>query len=470
MRASELGCVKRIHFVGIGGAGMGGIAEVLYHQGYQVTGSDVSQNAMVQRLKALGVSIFPQHHADNVNDAHVVVVSTAISSENPEVVAAQQMRIPVIPRAQMLADLMRVKYGIAVAGTHGKTTTTSFISSLLSEAGLDPTFVIGGLLKSAGANAGLGQSHFFVAEADESDASFLYLYPQVAVVTNIDADHLSTYQGDFNRLRDTFVLFLHKLPFNGLAVLCYDDPIVREIIPRIQRPTVTYGFEPAADVCIKNYQPSGFQSNFVLSRLSDNHSVEITLNLPGVHNALNAAAAYAVAMQLGIADEVIQRAFQQFAGVGRRLQNYGELSLNQGKVLLIDDYGHHPREIMATWSAVRQAWPDRRLVVAYQPHRYTRTRDLFDEFVQVLSEQIDQLILLDIYPAGESPIPGADGVALFDAVRNRSKFSPVFVTNVEALLGMLPHVLKAGDILLTQGAGSIGGVAPQLAENGFVTA
>ncbi len=467
MKIPQLGHVKRVHFVGIGGAGMGGIAEVLHHQGYEVTGSDLSQNAMVKRLKAQGITVFAGHHADNVVGANVVVVSTAIASDNPEVIAAKELYIPLIPRAQMLADLMRVKYGIAIAGTHGKTTTTSFISSLLTEAGFDPTFVIGGLLKSAGANARLGQSPFFVAEADESDASFLFLYPQMAVVTNIDADHLETYQGDFNRLRDTFILFLHKLPFNGLAVVCLDDPVIQQIMPKIQRPTLSYGFDPKADVCIKDFQPSGFQSQFVLNRLSDGHSVEIVLNLPGMHNALNAAAAYVIASQLGIADEVIQRAFVQFSGVGRRLQSYGEFLLDQGKVLLLDDYGHHPREITTTWAAIRQAWPGRRLVVAYQPHRYTRTRDLFSEFTRVLSEQIDQLILLDIYPAGETPIPGADGLALFNAIRDRSHFTPVFAPSTDALLGILREVLKPGDILLTQGAGNIGSVAPQLAENGF---
>ncbi len=457
--------VKRIHFIGIGGAGMGGIAEVLLHQGYEITGSDVSQNAMVKRLQNLGATITLQHAAENSIGADVVVISTAISETNPELVAAKEARIPIVPRAQMLADLMRMKqHGIAVAGTHGKTTTTSLLACVLTEAGLDPTFVIGGMLKSAGANAYLGKSPFFVAEADESDASFLYLHPEISIVTNIDADHMSTYHNNFSELKNTFIQFLHRLPFNGLAVVCIDDPIVQEILPHIARPILTYGFHPDADIQITDFQPVGFQSRFTLKHANDGKDIAITLNLPGTHNALNTAAVCGVALSLGVTETAIQNALEKFSGVGRRIQVYGELEMAQGNVLLIDDYGHHPREVIATWTAIRQAWPDRRLVVAYQPHRYTRTHDLFADFVDVLSQQADQLVLLDVYSAGETPIAGADGKALFQAVRQRSKTTPLFVPEIDDLADVLNQVLKDGDILLTQGAGTIGTIAPKLAE------
>lgn len=468
MTMAYLKHVKRVHFIGIGGAGMSGIAEVLLRQGYEVTGSDLGQNAMVKHLQGLGAVIANEHCAENVSDADVVVISTAIAGDNPELEAAKAAHIPVIPRAQMLADLMRMKYGIAIAGTHGKTTTTSLLASILTEAGLDPTFVIGGLLKSAGTHAYLGNSPFFVAEADESDASFLYLYPEVAIVTNIDADHMGTYDNDFDRLRDTFVQFLHRLPFNGLAVLCIDDPEVEALIPRISRPILTYGFHPDADVRITHFEPAGFQSRFKLTFNKDDKAIEITLNLPGKHNALNTAAVCGVANSLGVEAAAIQSALEKFAGVGRRMQVYGELETAKGRVLLIDDYGHHPREITATWAAVRQAWPGRRLVVAYQPHRYTRTRDLFADFVDVLSQDPDQLVLLDVYPAGEAVIPGADGETLFNVVKQYSKTTPVFVPRIEDLFGVLDQVLQDGDILLTQGAGSIGTIAPKLAAEGLL--
>lgn len=463
--------IKHIHFVGIGGAGMSGIAEVLLRQGYKVTGSDISQNVMVQRLQNMQATVFHEHKPENILGADVVVTSTIISADNPEVLAAQAARIPVIPRAQMLADLMRAKQGIAIAGTHGKTTTTSLITALLTEAGLDPTFVIGGMLKSAGAHSHLGHSPFFVAEADESDASFLYLYPQMAVVTNIDADHLETYHHDFSALRQTFVQFLHRLPFNGLAVICMDDPITHDLIVDIARPTVTYGFDEDADVRIIDFTPQGFQSRFTLVSQADSHfqPLTITLNLPGVHNALNAAAACVVALKVGVPSTVIQKSLAQFTGVGRRLQVHGELDIADGKVLVVDDYGHHPREVAVTLAAVRQAWPGRRLVVVYQPHRYTRTRDLFNEFVEVLSQQVDQLILLEIYPAGETPIPGADGKSLWTALRQHCQVEPVFVQDMQTLPDVLMKVLQSDDVLLTQGAGSVGTIAPALMKHGLMT-
>ncbi len=463
--------VKHIHLIGIGGAGMSGIAEVLIHQGYQVTGSDLHENDLVKHLAGLGAKIFLEHRAENMMGADVIVVSTAISTENPEWIAAKKANIPIIPRAQMLADLMRAKHGIAIAGTHGKTTTTSLMVSVLTEAGLDPTFVIGGLLKSSGTHAYLGKSHFFVAEADESDASFLHLYPEFSIVTNIDADHMSTYGNDFNQLKQAFLQFLHRLPFHGLAVVCLDDPVIQEILPAIARPTLTYGFHAQADLRITNYQALGFQSQFTLKQAKKNREIFITLNLPGEHNALNTAAVCAIAMSLGVSDIDIQTALEKFAGVGRRMQIYGELSpvfltaqkVEKRRVLLIDDYGHHPREIVATWSAIRQAWPERRLVVVYQPHRYSRTHDLFSDFVKALSQHVDQLILLDIYAAGEDPRPEINGEILCEAVEKKSKNRPIFVPNIEDLPNMLSHVLADGDILLTQGAGNVGAIASKLA-------
>ncbi len=455
--------IKRIHFVGVGGAGMGGIAEVLLNQGYTITGSDLSDNAVTRRLTKFGAHIFRGHDAENISAADVVVKSTAITDDNVEIIAAQQARIPVVPRANMLGELMRFRYGIAVAGTHGKTTTTSLIASLLAEGGVDPTFVIGGLLNSAGSNARLGASRYFVAEADESDASFLYLNPMIAVVTNIDADHLATYGGDFSKLRQTFVEFLHHLPFYGLAVLCHDDPVVREILPQVSRPINTYGFNEEADTFAYDIKQNGVLTHFKTHRKDKKSDLEIILNLPGRHNVLNALAAIAVATEVGINDEAIKSGLEKFAGVGRRFQIHGELTLsNNGKALLIDDYGHHPREIAVTVSAIRAAFPDKRLVMAFQPHRFTRTHDLFDDFANILSD-VDVLLLLDIYPAGEKPIVGADGRALSRAIRQRGKIDPIFIPNVNELSESLPNVLQNGDILLLQGAGDIGGVAAKLA-------
>lgn len=468
MSIEQMTAVKRIHLIGIGGVGMGAIAEVLLGQGHEVSGSDPSCNAMTERLKGLRATISQQHSAQNIENVDVVVISSAITNDNPEVVAAREKNIPVIQRAEMLAELMRAfKQSVAVAGTHGKTTTTSLVSSLLIEASLDPTYVIGGLLKSAGSNAHLGRSDLFVAEADESDASFLFLRPKMAIVTNIDADHLTTYGGDFNRLCDSFVEFLHNLPEDGLAVLCVDDPVVERIIPRIKRPVITYGFNPRADVCITEFQAIGTQTQFKFSQLSNGHELAVTLNLMGRHNALNAAAAYIIASRSGASDTAIIKAFASFAGVGRRLQQYGELTLvDGGKALVIDDYGHHPSEIAATWSGIRQAWPEKRLVVLYQPHRYSRTQELFEDFIDNLA-QADQLLLLPIYAAGEKPIEGIDSTTLLSEIRRKSRAQPIYVGSLEAVEEVLKIVLRDGDILLTQGAGSVGTVAPRLAKDGM---
>lgn len=453
--------IKRVHFIGIGGAGMGGIAEVLYNLGYQVTGSDLHENAVTRRLAGLGIVIHIGHDASYIENCQIVITSTAVHGDNPEVVAAHQKRIPVIPRAEMLAELMRFRFGIAVAGTHGKTTTTSLVASLLAEGGLDPTFVIGGRLNSSGTHARLGASRYLVAEADESDASFLYLQPVMAIVTNIDADHMETYGGDFEKLRRTFVEFLHHMPFYGLAVLCVDDPIVKNILPLITKPILTYAIEQDADLIASGIRQEVTRTFFSVSRRDGTHWMNVSLNLPGRHNVLNALAAIAVAHELGVSDEAIQRGLQQFQGIGRRFQNYGDVPINNGSVILVDDYGHHPREIAATISAMRGAWPDRRLVVAFQPHRYTRTRDLFEDFTIVLSD-VDVLVLLDIYPAGEDPIMGADGRTLCRGIRTRGKVNPVFVEHVNELPATLAGVLLDGDVLLTLGAGDIGGVAATL--------
>jgi len=458
-----MGRVRRIHFVGAGGAGMGGIAEVLHNLGYSVSGSDLRENAVTRRLNRLGVKVWAGHDARHVEDSDAVVVSSAVGADNPEVAAARQRRIPVVPRAEMLAELMRFRYGIGVAGTHGKTTTTSLIASLLAEGGLDPTFVIGGQLNSAGSHARLGDGHYLVAEADESDASFLYLQPSLAVVTNIDADHLSTYEGDFERLRQTFIEFLHHLPFYGLAVLCLDDPAIRNVLPEVTRPVITYGFEEEADVRAANLRQEGVRTHFTVRRPGHERVLPITLNLPGRHNVLNALAAIAVATELGVSDAAIQRVLAGFEGIGRRFQMTGEVQTPAGRVLLIDDYAHHPREIAPTLAAVRAGWPGRRLVVAFQPHRYTRTHDLFDDFTQVLSG-VDALILSEIYPAGESPISGADGRALCRGIRARGHVDPVFLDNIADLPAVLQDILQDGDVLLTMGAGDIGAVAARLAD------
>jgi UDP-N-acetylmuramate--alanine ligase len=458
-----MGRVRRIHFVGVGGAGMSGIAEVLHNLGYTVSGSDLRENGVTRRLADLGVRIFIDHDARYVEGCDAVVVSTAITAENPEVVAARRQRIPVVPRAEMLAELMRFRYGIGVAGTHGKTTTTSLIASLLAEGGLDPTFVIGGRLNSAASHAQLGAGHYLVAEADESDASFLYLQPSLAVVTNIDADHLSTYEGDFDRLRQTFIEFLHHLPFYGLAVLCQDDPQVRSILAEVNRPVITYGIDTAADIRADEVRQAGLQTHFRVSRPEHDRDLPITLNLPGRHNVLNALAAIAVATELGVADTAIQQGLAGFQGIGRRFQVAGEIPTAAGRILLIDDYAHHPREIAPTLAAVRAGWPDRRLVVVFQPHRYSRTHDLFDDFIHVLSE-VDVLVLGEVYAAGEPPISGADGRALARGIRARGHIDPVFVENLDTLPGVLNDLLQDGDVLLTLGAGDIGTVSAGLKE------
>ena len=452
--------IHRIHFVGIGGAGMGGIAEVLLNLGYQVQGSDLKPNAVTRHLERLGATVQLGHDARHVAGADVVVASTAVPAANPELAAAREARVPVVQRAEMLAELMRFRQGIAVAGTHGKTTTTSLLASVLAAGGLDPTFVIGGQLKSAGTNARLGAGRYLVAEADESDASFLHLQPVISIVTNIDLDHMATYGGDFARLRQAFVEFLHNLPFWGLAVLCIDDENVRGILPEVPRPVVSYGLSEDADLRAVNVRRQGFRTAFDVLR-EGRPPLPVTLNLPGAHNVLNTLAAIAVASELGVPDEAIQAALSGFQGIGRRLERIGEVDLDAGRIEIVDDYGHHPTEIAATLEAVRQGWPGRRLVLAFQPHRYTRTHDLIDDFGQVLSEA-DVLLVTEVYPAGEAPIANADGRAVCRAVRSRGRVEPVFVEDVQQLAESLRGLLEDGDLVVTMGAGSIGAVAHDL--------
>jgi len=452
--------IHLIHLVGIGGSGMGGIAEVLLNLGYEVQGSDLKANAVTERLARLGARIFIGHDAAHLGSADVVVVSSAVNQENPEVAAAVANRVPVVPRAEMLGELMRFRYSVAVAGTHGKTTTTSLVASVLAEGGLDPTFVIGGRLKSADSNARLGAGRYLVAEADESDASFMHLQPMIAIVTNIDNDHLGTHEGDFARLKQSFIDFLHNLPFYGLAVLCADDAHVQSILHSVGRPFVTYGFGESADVRAVNVERAGLQSRY--RALREGHPpLDLTLNLPGRHNVLNSLAAVAVATELRVADAAIQKALANFQGIDRRLQQLGEIRWAGGSALVVDDYGHHPTEVSATLDAVRQAWPSRRLVLAFQPHRYTRTRDLLDDFGRVLGE-CDLLLVAEVYAAGEAPIAGADGRAICRAVRTRGLIEPVFVERVEDLAEALRTVLRDGDVVLTMGAGNIGAVAQEL--------
>jgi len=453
--------ISKIHFIGIGGVGMGGIAEVMLNLGYQVTGSDMRENKIVTRLKSLGADVAIGHDAKNIADSDVIVVSTAVDSENPEVVAARERRIPIVRRAEMLAELMRFRFGIAIAGTHGKTTTTSLVASVLAEGGLEPTFVIGGRLNSAGSHARLGASRYFVAEADESDASFLYLQPMMAVVTNIDADHMATYGGNFVNLRRAFMDFLHHVPFYGLTALCIDDDVVRDLMAEVSKPVLSYGFAEDADLRATGLKFINTQSQFTVLRKGSDKALPITLNMPGKHNVLNALAAIAIAQELGVNDEAIQRALASFEGVGRRFQVYGELPVVDGSVLLIDDYGHHPREVEATIKAVRDNWPERRLVLAFQPHRYSRTRDLFDDFTQVLS-QVDVLVITEVYAAGEVPIATADGRALCRNIRARGQIDPIFVESVDDLAVILSDIVQSDDVLLTSGAGNIGSVAAQL--------
>jgi UDP-N-acetylmuramate--alanine ligase len=452
----------RVHFVGIGGVGMSGIAEVLATLGYQVSGSDLGESAVTRRLAGAGVRVHRGHAAAYVADADVLVVSSAIAADNPELLAARERRIPVVPRAEMLGELMRLKTGIAVAGTHGKTTTTSLAASVLAEGGLDPTFVIGGQLNSAGTNARLGHSRFLIAEADESDGSFLLLQPAIAVVTNIDADHLENYGGDFGQVRQAFADFLHHLPFYGLAILCIDDPETAALARQTPRNVMTYGEAPEADVRASNVRQHGFAMHFDLHLPKRENALPVVLDLPGRHNVLNALAAAALGWQLGVDDAAIARALAGFRGVGRRFHRHGEIRVGNGHAMLVDDYGHHPRELAAVFEAARGGWPERRLVVAFQPHRYTRTRDLLDDFAEVLA-QVDVLVLTEVYPACESPIANADGKALARAVRARGRVDPVLVKSARDLPEALAPLARDGDLILLMGAGDIGHVAADLA-------
>ena len=464
----EMRRIKRIHFIGIGGAGMSGIAEVLLNQGYTISGSDLRESAVVERLQSMGAEIFIGHQMANVIGADVIVNSSAVDDDNPEMVSAREHRIPVVRRAEMLAELMRYRHGIAVAGTHGKTTTTSLITSILAAANLDPTFVIGGLVHSTGSNAQLGSSHYLVAEADESDASFLHLQPMISVITNIDADHMDTYEGDFSRLKKTFVEFSHNLPFYGLLVMCGDDLIVQELMPEISRQVITYGFEEHNDYRAIDVVQNTTQTSFNViakdpqSPLSKT-PLAISLNMPGRHNVLNALAAIAVAIDEKVSHEAIKIGLERFQGVGRRFQVYGDYPIADGSAMLVDDYGHHPREVDVTIQAVRDGWPERRLVMVYQPHRYSRTRDLYEDFVEVLSK-VDVLILLDVYAAGEELIRGADGRHLSRSIRNRGQVDPIFVEGVDGVPAIIKEIAEAGDIIITQGAGNVGGLAIELAK------
>lgn len=455
------GRLKKIHLIGIGGAGMSGIAEVLINLGYQVSGSDIRESKVTERLVKQGAIVHIGHVKENVAGCDVIVTSTAVNKQNVEVLAAIEQRIPVIPRAEMLAELMRFRFGIAIAGTHGKTTTTSLVAALMTEGDLDPTFVIGGLLNSAGTNAKLGESHYLVAEADESDASFLYLQPMIAVVTNIDQDHMSTYGGEFQQLKDAFKAFLHHLPFYGLAVLCVDDANVREMATNIGKPILSYGIEEKADFQAVDIQPDGLRTHFKVRRFDRDDELSVTLNMPGRHNVLNALAAIAVASELGVSDDAIIKSLEQFTGIGRRFQVNGEIQLEAGSALLVDDYGHHPREVKATLDAVREGWPEKRIVLAFQPHRYSRTRDLFEDFVEVLNEA-DVLVLLDVFAAGETAIEGSDGPALSQAIRQRGKLVPLFVKDISELSTVLAAQIQAGDVVLTLGAGNIGAASAEL--------
>ena len=464
IKIPEMRRIKHIHFVGIGGAGMCGIAEVLKNQGYKVSGSDIKASKTTAQLEENGIKVYIGHAAENIKNANVLVVSTAIDTENLEIKAAIENRIPLVRRAEMLGELMRYRHGIAVAGTHGKTTTTSLVTCMLAEENMDPTYVIGGLLNRSGVNAALGASRYIVAEADESDASFLYLEPMAAIVTNIDADHMDTYGGSFDTLKDTFIQFLQKLPFYGLAVVCGDDANIREIMPRIGRPVLTYGFEEDNDIRAIDVAQEGMQSHFTVLR-KNKEPLRLTINMPGLHNILNALAAIGIATDEGVSDAAIARALESFSGVGRRFQVQGEFELGEGTVKLVDDYGHHPKEVEATIKAARASHPDRRLVMLFQTHRYSRTRDCFDDFVDVLS-QVDQLLLLEVYSAGEKPIVGADSRALARSIRLRGEVEPILIDPVEGNLEpVIQKVLQANDLLLTQGAGNVGAISIELAQN-----
>ncbi len=463
----EMRRIRTIHFVGIGGAGMCGIAEVLLNQGYTITGSDIKSSAVTDRLEGMGAKVFIGHRADNISACDVVVYSSAVRADNPELMQAKLDGKPIIPRAEMLGELMRYRHSVAIAGTHGKTTTTSLVASVFAEAKLAPTFVIGGRLNSAGTNAGLGESRYLVCEADESDVSFLHLQPMVAVVTNIDADHMGSYDGDFNKLKNYFIEFLHNLPFYGLAVLCIDDPVIEEILPRIARPVITYGFSDKADYRIVNLSQQRQFTRFEVIRPDGLAPLQINLSIPGRHNALNATAAIVVAADEGIDDSAIREGLSKFQGVGRRFDFQGNFPVKDGSVMLLDDYGHHPTEVAATIAALRAGWPEARLVMIYQPHRYTRTKDLYDDFVKVLSD-VDVLLMLDVYSAGEDPIPGADSRSLCRSIRLRGRIDPIFVQSEDEVRDVLKDLVRGGDIVITQGAGSVGALSRTLATQGFV--
>ena len=459
--------IKNIHFVGIGGAGMCGIAEVLLNQKYCISGSDLRESVNTKRLRDLGAKIMIGHHEDNVTYADVVVCSSAIDEENPEIAMARENRVPIVPRAEMLSELMRYRHGIAVAGTHGKTTTTSMIASVMAAAKLDPTFIVGGLVNNFGSNARLGESGYLIAEADESDASFLHLQPMVSVITNIEEDHMATYDGDFNRLKKTFAEFVHNLPFYGVVIACIDDPVVRELIPELTRAVITYGFSEDADVRISDWQTEGMRSRFTVN-LSGDEKLNFILNMPGRHNVLNATAAIAVGLDEGLNKQAIIEGVEKFTGVGRRFQVCGEYSVRSGgKAVLVDDYGHHPTELRATIEAARQSYPDKRLVMIFQPHRYSRTRDLYDDFVDVLCK-VDMLILLDVYPAGEQPLVGADSKMLSHSIRQRATVDPVHLKSIEQVPEVLANLLRDNDLVITQGAGNVGSLAESLASGGLL--
>lgn len=459
----EMRRIKRIHFVGIGGAGMCGIAEVLLNQGYQISGSDIQVSAVTERLVSMGAEVSIGHGKENIEAADVIVVSSAIDPQNPELVAANERRLPVVRRAEMLGELMRYRHGIAVAGTHGKTTTTSLIASVFRQASLDPTFVIGGLLNSAASNAQLGASRYMIAEADESDASFLHLQPMIAVLTNVDKDHLANYEGSFEKLKSAFVEFVHNLPFYGLLVACMDDPVVRSLLPRIHRPVITYGFDENADFRAEMIRHQGLTSEFMVYRGSHGKDLKITLNMPGHVNVLNALAAVAIATDEGIADENIIAGLEKFEGVSRRFQVHGRFILEGGEFQVVDDYGHHPNEVRAMIDAVRKGWPDARLVMVYQPHRYSRTMELFDQFVDVLAK-VDQLVLLETYAAGEAPIEGAAGKDLYQQLKLKTETPVSFVETIQDVPAVLESIVQPGDLVMTQGAGETALLARNLTE------
>jgi UDP-N-acetylmuramate--alanine ligase len=464
----EMRRIKRIHFVGIGGSGMSGIAEVLLNQGYQISGSDITVGPTVKRLKASGMEIFKGHAKQHIEGADVVVKSSAVTLDNPEISAAYELGVPVVRRAEMLAELMRYRHGVAVAGTHGKTTTTSLITAVFAEAKRDPTFIVGGRVNRTGTNAKLGDSRYIIAEADESDASFLHLQPMVSVVTNIEPDHMETYGFDFDQLKTTYIEFLHNLPFYGLAVVCIDDPVIQELLKSIGRPTLTYGFSENAAYRITEFSMINGRGNFVIDRPDNQKSLSVTLNIPGRHNALNAAAAIAVASDEGISDNAIIAGLEKFCGVGRRFETIGEYPVGKdakaGIATLVDDYGHHPTELKATIDAVRDGWPEKRLVMVFQPHRYSRTRDLYEDFVQVLSE-VDLLIILDVYSAGEEPIVGAGSKNLCNSIRQRGAIDPIYAETMEKIPSLVASLVQADDLVLTQGAGSVSKLVAMLKES-----